>query len=270
MVERSRNPKDTNFHFLLASGGEIHFISISPSSSKRKRAIGKQKNGKREGENLPSSISSLPKSMSNEIKKLSEFVVNRIAAGEVIHRPSSALKEMLENSLDAGSSSITVIVVNGGMKLLQINDNGHGIRFFLLFCVVLVQKKKGMCGGQSLLCLIACHCRKEDLPIVCERFTTSKLQKFEDLKEITTFGFRGEVLRLALPASTIILHQCFHAVLHETVHKYNLSLPFLSMQPPFRCKALASITHVAHVSITTKTATQVVVLRVRVRVRLGF
>ena len=99
----------------------------------------------------------------NKIHHLESSLIDQIAAGEVIDRPASVLKELIENSLDSGASNIDVHVINGGHDLIQVSDNG--------------------CGMSN-----------EDLKLAFTRHATSKIHELEDLNSISTLGFRGEAL----------------------------------------------------------------------------
>src|ERR1700742_547049 len=97
------------------------------------------------------------------IHVLTDQVANQIAAGEVVDRPASVVKELLENSLDAGATRIRLEVEAGGRKLIRIADNGHGMG-------------------------------RDDALLAFERHATSKLRSSDDLLSIATLGFRGEAL----------------------------------------------------------------------------
>ena len=98
-----------------------------------------------------------------DILRLSEDLQNKISAGEVVESPSSVVKELLENSLDAGAKQIDIVIEQGGNQLIQVRDNGIGIK-------------------------------KDQLPNALKRFHTSKLSNLNDLFAIDTLGFRGEAL----------------------------------------------------------------------------
>ncbi len=114
---------------------------------------------------------------SSRIKILDESLCNQIAAGEVVERPASVVKELLENSIDAGADEIIVELESGGSKLIRVTDNGQGMN-----------------RQDAFLCL--------------ERHSTSKIRRAEDLFALTTLGFRGEALASIASVSRFRIRSC--------------------------------------------------------------
>ena len=109
-----------------------------------------------------------------DIVQLDELTINQIAAGEVIERPASVVKELVENSIDAGSKNITVEVVKGGIESITIIDDGQGIK-------------------------------REDVEIAFERHATSKIRSAKDIEHVTSMGFRGEALASVAAISRVTM-----------------------------------------------------------------
>lgn len=115
----------------------------------------------------------------NKVKILPEELTNKIAAGEVVDRPASIVKELLENSIDAGADEITIILKNGGKTLIQVADNGTGMS-------------------------------REDVILALQRHTTSKISTYDDLHNIQTLGFRGEALASIASVSRMEIKSILH------------------------------------------------------------
>ena len=125
------------------------------------------------------------------IHKLSSFEAQKIAAGEVVERPYNIVKELLENSLDAGATQITLYVQDGGRQSIRCIDNGCGMT-------------------------------EEDARMSVEHHATSKLTTIEDLETINTFGFRGEALSSICAVSNMTLA----TQMHNQEHGVQLSFDF--------------------------------------------
>lgn len=137
--------------------------------------------------------------MNTVIKRLPQYVINKLKAGEIVDRPSSVIKELVENALDAGATNIVIEIKKWWKQLIKISDNGRGMS-------------------------------REDLELSVERYATSKIEQVEDLNSIDSYGFRGEALASISEVSVFRIQSrnadIWHELYRDGTHFHVRPIPF--------------------------------------------